>query len=275
MPPMILDIARLVGFGVVILALAYPLGLYMAKVYSGEKTWLTPALGPVERAAYRVAGIDPDEDMPWTVYAISLLIFNLVCFTILYLMLRFQGVLPLNPQHAVGMTPDLAFNTAVSFVGNTDWQAYAGEHQVSQLIQMAGLTWQMFVSTAVGATVLIALIRAFGRKGAKAIGNFWVDLTRMWLYVLLPICIVLGLVMVSQGAIQTLAGHVSVKTVEGATQTLSVGPVASMEAIKTLGVDGGGFFNANSAHPFEDPTPFTDLLQMPPVPLLPAAAAFT
>jgi K+-transporting ATPase ATPase A chain len=272
---MILDIARFVGFGVVILALAYPLGLYMAKVYSGEKTWLTPVLVPVERVVYRVAGIDPNEDMPWTAYAISLLIFNLVCFTILYLMLRFQGVLPLNPQHAVGMKPDLAFNTAVSFVGNTDWQAYAGETQVSQLTQMAGLTWQMFVSTAVGATVLIALIRAFGRKGAHAIGNFWVDLTRSWLYILLPICVVLGLVMVSQGTVQTLAARVSVRTVEGATQTLSVGPVAATEAIKTLGVDGGGVFNANSAHPFENPTPLTNWIEMLAVLVIPAGLVFT
>ena len=275
MPSMWVDIARLVGFGVVTLVLAYPLGLYMAKVFTGEKTWLTPVLAPAERIVYRAAGINPDEDMHWTVYAVSLLIFNLVCFAIMYLLLRFQGVLPLNPTQAVGMRPDLAFHTAVSFVANTDMQSYAGETAVSHLVQMAAITWQMFVSTAVGAAVVIALIRAFGRKEAKAIGNFWVDLTRMWLYVLLPICVVLGLVMVSQGTIQTLAGHVSVKTVEGATQTLSVGPVASMEAIKTLGVDGGGFFNANSAHPFEDPAPFTDLLEMLAVLVIPAALVFT
>jgi K+-transporting ATPase ATPase A chain len=271
----VLDIARLIGFGVVVLLFAYPLGLYMARVFSGERTWLTPVLAPVERVVYRLAGIDPDQDMPWTVYAISLLVFNFACFAILYLMLRFQGVLPLNPTHAVGMRPDLAFNTAVSFVANTDMQAYAGETAVSHLVQMAGITWQMFISTAVGAAVLIALIRAFGRKQANAIGNFWVDLTRMWLYVLLPICVVLALAMMSQGTVQTLAGQVGVKTVEGATQTLRVGPIASMEAIKTLGVDGGGFFNANSAHPFENPTPLTDWLQMLTVIVIPAGLVFT
>jgi K+-transporting ATPase ATPase A chain len=173
------------------------------------------------------------------------------------------------------MRPDLAFHTAVSFVANTDMQSYAGETAVSHLVQMAGITWQMFVSTAVGAAVLIALIRAFGRKEAKAIGNFWVDLTRMWLYVLLPICVVLALAMMSQGTVQTLAGQVGVKTVEGATQTLRVGPIASMEAIKTLGVDGGGFFNANSAHPFENPTPLTDWLEMLTVIVIPAGLVFT
>jgi K+-transporting ATPase ATPase A chain len=270
-----LDIARLIGYGVLLLGLSYPLGLYMAKVFSGERTWLTPVMAPVERVVYRIAGIDPAKEMPWTVYAVSLLLFNFACFTILYLLLRLQGVLPLNPTAAVGMSPDLAFNTAVSFVTNTNWQAYAGETGASHLIQMAGFTWQNFISAATGATVAIALIRGLVRKEARTIGNFWVDLTRTWLYVLLPISIVLGLAMVSQGAVQTLAGSVNATTVQGATQAIHVGPVASQEAIKMLGTNGGGFFNANSAHPFENPTPFTDWLQMLAIFVVPAGLTFT
>jgi potassium-transporting ATPase potassium-binding subunit len=272
---MAFDIARLVGYGVVLLGVAFPLGLYIAKVFSGEKTWLTPVLAPVERVVYRVAGIDPDNEMPWTVYAISLLLFNFACFTILYLMLRFQGVLPLNPTNAVGMAPNVAFNTAVSFVTNTNWQAYAGETGVSHLIQMAGFTWQNFISAGTGIAVAIAFIRGLTRKEARAIGNFWVDLTRAWLYVLVPVCLVLALVYVSQGVPQTLAGRVDVTTVQGATQAISIGPVASQEAIKELGTNGGGFFNANSAHPFENPTPLTDFLQVLSVLAIPAALTFT
>jgi K+-transporting ATPase ATPase A chain len=272
---MALDIARLIGYGVILLGIAYPLGLYMAKVFSGEKTWLTPVVDPLERAVYRIAGIDSGHEMPWTVYAISLLLFNFACFTILYLLLRFQGILPLNPTQAVGMSPELAFNTAVSFVTNTNWQAYAGESGASHLIQMAGLTWQNFISGATGIAVAVALIRGLTRKEVRAIGNFWVDLTRTWLYILLPISIVLALVMVSQGAVQTLAGQVDATTVQGATQAIRVGPVASQEAIKMLGTNGGGFFNANSAHPFENPTPFTDWLQMLSILVIPAGLTFT
>ena len=272
---MVFDIARLVGYGAVLIGIAYPLGLYMARVFTGERTWLTPVLAPVEHIVYRIVGIDQNNEMPWTVYAISLLLFNFACFTILYLLLRFQGILPLNPTQAAGMSPDLAFNTAVSFVTNTNWQAYAGETGASHLIQMAGLTWQNFISGATGIAVAIALIRGLTRKEVKAIGNFWVDLTRTWLYVLLPISIVLALVMVSQGAVQTLAGQVDATTVQGATQAIRVGPVASQEAIKVLGTNGGGFFNANSAHPFENPTPFTDWLQMLSILVIPAGLTFT
>jgi K+-transporting ATPase ATPase A chain len=271
---MAFDIARLVGYGVVLLGIAYPLGLYMAKVFSGEKTWLTPVLAPVERLVYRAAGIDPSNEMPWTVYAISLLLFNFACFTILYLLLRFQGLLPLNPTHAVGMTPSVAFNTAVSFVTNTNWQAYAGETGASHLIQMAGFTWQNFISAGTGISVAIALIRGLTRKEVRAIGNFWVDLTRAWLYVLVPVCIVLALAYVSQGVPQTLAGPVSATGVQGAAQSISVGPVASQEAIKGFGTNGGGFFNANSAHPFENPTPFSDFLQVLSVLAIPAGLTF-
>ncbi len=272
---MAFDIARLAGYGVVLLAIAYPLGLYMAKVFAGERTWLTPVLAPVERIVYRAAGIDPNNEMPWSVYAISLLLFNFACFTILYLMLRFQGFLPLNPTHAVGMSPGVAFNTAVSFVTNTNWQAYSGDTGASHLIQMAGLTWQNFISGATGITVAIALIRGLTRREVRAIGNFWVDLTRAWLYVLLPICIVLALAYVSQGVPQTLAGQVNATTVQGAAQTIDVGPVASQEAVKLLGTNGGGFFNANSAHPFENPTPFTDFLQVLSILAIPAGLTFT
>ncbi len=272
---MAFDIARLIGFVVLLTGIAVPLGLYMARVYQGEKTWLTPVLAPVERFVYRVGGVDPSGEMPWTVYAVSLLLFNFACFTILYAMLRFQGSLPLNPTGAVGMSPALAFNTAVSFVTNTNWQAYAGETGVSHLIQMAGFTWQNFISAATGITVAIALIRGLIRKESRTVGNFWVDLTRTWLYVLLPICLVLAVVFVSQGVVQTMAGSVSATTVQGATQTMSVGPVASQEAVKVLGTNGGGFFNANSAHPFENPTPLTDLLQMLAILAIPAGLTFT
>lgn len=269
-----LDIARLAGFGVVLVAVSYPLGLYMARVFTGGRTWLTPVLAPVERFVYRVAGVDPDTEMPWTVYAASLLLFNFACFTILYLLLRLQGVLPLNPTHAAGMAPAIAFNTAVSFVTNTNWQAYAGETGVSHLIQMAGFTWQNFISAATGIAVALAFIRGLTRKESRTVGNFWVDLTRSWLYVMLPICVVLALVYVSQGAVQTLAGSVDAKTVEGVTQAIHLGPVASQEAIKLLGTNGGGFFSANSAHPFENPTPLTDFLQILSVLAIPAGLTF-
>jgi K+-transporting ATPase ATPase A chain len=271
----LLDVARLIGYGVVLVGVAYPLGLYMARVFSGERTWLTPVLAPVERGVYRLAGIDPGNEMPWTVYAVSLLLFNFACFSILYLMLRFQGVLPLNPTQAVGMSPDVAFNTAVSFVSNTNWQAYAGETGASHLLQMAGFTWQNFISAATGVTVAIALIRGLTRREVRTIGNFWVDLTRTWLYVMVPVCIVLALVYVSQGVPQTLAGQVNATTLEGATQAIRVGPVASQEAIKEFGTNGGGFFNANSAHPFENPTPLTDLLQVLSILAIPAGLTFT
>jgi K+-transporting ATPase ATPase A chain len=269
-----LDIARLVGYGLVLIAVAYPLGLYMARVFAGERTWLTPVLAPVERLVYKVAGVDPGTEMPWTGYAVSLLLFNFACFTILYLMLRLQGALPLNPTGAGGMSPSIAFNTAVSFVTNTNWQAYAGETGVSHLAQMVGLTWQNFISAATGVSAALALVRGLTRAETRTVGNFWVDLTRTWLYVMLPICVVLSLVYVSQGAVQTLAGTVTASTIQGATQTIHVGPVASQEAVKLLGTNGGGFFNANSAHPFENPTPLTDFLQVLSILAIPAGMTF-
>lgn len=270
-----LDIARLVGYGAVLLGIAYPLGLYMARVFVGEHTWLTPVLAPIERLIYRVAGVDPSWEMPWTGYAVSLLLFNFACFVILYLMLRLQGVLPLNPTQAGAMSPSIAFNTAVSFVTNTNWQTYSGETGVSHLVQMAGLTWQNFISGATGIAVALALIRGLTRRESRTVGNFWVDLTRTWLYVMLPACLVLSLVYVSQGVTQTLAGTVTATTVQGAAQTIHLGPVASQEAIKELGTNGGGFFNANSSHPFENPTPLTDLLQVLSIFAIPAGLTFT
>jgi K+-transporting ATPase ATPase A chain len=268
------DVARLLGYLVVLAGVSYPLGLYMARVYQGERTWLTPVLAPVERLVYRVAGVDPGSEMPWTGYAVSLLLFNFACFVILYLMLRLQGLLPLNPTQAGGMSPSIAFNTAVSFVTNTNWQAYVGETAVSHLVQMAGLTWQNFISGATGVAAALALVRGLTRKEVRTVGNFWVDLTRTWLYVMLPICLVLALVYVSQGAVQTLAGQVTATTVQGNAQAIHLGPVASQEAIKLLGTNGGGFFGANSAHPFENPTPLTDFLQVLSVLAIPAGLTF-
>lgn len=272
---MVFDILRLCGYGVLLIAVAYPLGLYMARVFTGERTWLTPVLAPVERFVYRAAGVDPRTEMAWTGYAISLLLFNFACFTILYLLLRFQGVLPLNPASTPGMSSDVAFNAAVSFVTNTNWQAFAGETGASHLVQMIGFTWQNFVSAATGIAVAMAFMRGLVRKEACEVGNFWVDLTRAWLYVLLPVCLVLTLVYVAQGVPQTLTGDVVATTIEGPAQTIRLGPVASQEAIKEFGTNGGGFYNANSAHPFENPTPFTDLLQVLSVLAIPAGLTFT
>jgi K+-transporting ATPase ATPase A chain len=269
-----LDIARIALFCLLTVGIGLLLGGYLKRVFEGERTGLTPVLAPVERLVYRTAGIDPTTEMPWSSYAASLLVFNFACFVILYVLLRLQGVLPLNPTGAPGMSSDLAFNTAVSFVTNTNWQAYAGETGVSHLSQMLGLTWQNFISAATGIAAAVAFVRGLVRRETKLIGNFWVDLTRSWLYVLLPVSVVLALVFVSQGAVQTLAGEVGAKTLEGATQVIRLGPVASQEAIKMLGTNGGGFFNANSAHPFENPTPLTDFLQVLAIFAIPSGLVF-
>ncbi|HEX9094156.1 MAG TPA: potassium-transporting ATPase subunit KdpA [Coriobacteriia bacterium] len=271
---MITDVLRIVLFCVLVVGVGYVLGAYMNRVYAGERTWLTPVLAPVERLVYRAAGVDPGTEMPWTAYAASLLVFNFACFVVLYALLRLQGSLPLNPTGAVGMAPDVAFNTAVSFVSNTNWQAYLPEDGVSHLTQMLGLTWQNFISAATGIAAAVALIRGLVRRESKHVGNFWVDLTRSWLYVLLPGAVVLALVFASQGVVQTLSGEAVARTLEGATQVMRVGPVASQEAIKMLGTNGGGFFGANSAHPFENPTPLTDLLQTLAIFAIPAGLTF-
>ncbi len=246
----------------ILLLLVKPLGGYMTRVFSGERTLLSYVLRPVERGLYRLAGTDEREDQHWTTYSVSLLLFSLAGFIVLYALQRLQAGLPYNPASMTAVGPELSFNTATSFVTNTNWQNYGGESTMSYLVQMAGLTVQNFVSAATGIAIAIALIRAFSRASGKAIGNFWVDMTRATLYVLLPICIVLTLVYVYLGVPQTLGPYVDATTLEGAKQTIAVGPVASQLAIKMLGTNGGGFFNANSAHPFENPDAISNLIQM-------------
>lgn len=257
----------------IVLVLVKPLGAYMTRVFSGERTFLSPVLVPIERGLYAVAGTNEREDQHWTSYAFALLIFNLLGTLLLYGLLRFQDILPLNPAGMAAVGPELSFNTAVSFVTNTNWQNYGGESTMSYLSQMAGLTVQNFMSAATGMAIAVALIRAFSRASGKAIGNFWVDMIRATLYVLLPICIVLTLVYVWLGVPQTLGAYVEATTLEGAKQTIAVGPVASQLAIKMLGTNGGGFFNANSAHPFENPDAISNLIQM--VSIFTIGAAFT
>ncbi|HVV94460.1 MAG TPA: potassium-transporting ATPase subunit KdpA [Hyphomicrobiales bacterium] len=249
-------------FCALVVALVKPLGGYMARVFGGDRTLLSPLLRPVERGFYTAAGVDPEAEQHWTRYAAAMLAFNLSGFVLLYALQRLQALLPLDPQGFGAVAPDLAFDTAISFVTNTNWQNYAGESTMSHLVQMAGLTVQNFVSAATGMALAVALIRGFARRSAKTIGNFWADLTRATLYVLLPLSVVVALVLMWQGVPQTLAPSVDATTLEGAHQTIALGPVASQEAIKMLGTNGGGFFNANSAHPFENPTPFANLIEM-------------
>jgi K+-transporting ATPase ATPase A chain len=249
-------------FVAVVIALARPVGGFMTKVFAGERNFLSPVLGPVERAIYRVSGVDEKTEQHWVTYGVAMLLFSLVGLLVLYAMERFQAVLPFNPQGQAAVPADLAFNTAASFTTNTNWQNYGGESTMGYLVQMAGLTFHNFVSAAVGIALAVALTRGFARASAKTVGNFWVDLTRCTLYILLPICIVYALVLVWQGVPQTLGPYVDATTLEGAKQTIAVGPVASQEAIKMLGTNGGGFFNANSAHPFENPTPLSNFIEM-------------
>jgi K+-transporting ATPase ATPase A chain len=251
----------LIFFGLV-LALVKPLGVYMAQVFNGGPTFLDKVVGPVERIIYRLCWIDPKQEQHWTTYTVAMLLFNGVGVLLLFVLLRLQHLLPLNPQGLGAVAPDLSFNTAVSFVTNTNWQSYAGESTLGYLVQMVGLTVQNFVSAATGIAVAVALIRGFARHSTNTLGNFWSDLVRGTLYILLPISIVLALVMVWQGTPQNLDPYTTVTTLEGTTQTIAQGPVASQEAIKMIGTNGGGFFNANSAHPYENPTPLTNMLQM-------------
>ncbi|WP_395448493.1 potassium-transporting ATPase subunit KdpA [Aminobacter sp. UC22_36] len=253
---------QIAAFCAIIILLVKPLGGYMTRVFNGERTLLSPVLGHVERVLYRLAGTSEREDQHWTGYAAAMLSFNIAGFLLLYMMQRFQGSLPFNPAAMAAVPPELSFNTAVSFVTNTNWQNYGGESTMSYLVQMAGLTVQNFVSAATGIAVGMALIRGFARASGKSIGNFWVDLTRSTLYVLLPLCVVLTLAYVWLGVPQTIGSYVAATTVEGAQQTIAVGPVASQLAIKMLGTNGGGFFNANSAHPFENPDAIANFIQM-------------
>ncbi|WP_018237458.1 potassium-transporting ATPase subunit KdpA [Ensifer sp. BR816] len=251
----------LVFCGIVTL-LVKPLGGYMTRVFNGERTLLSWIFGPVERGLYAVAGTSEREEQHWTTYAAALLFFNLAGFLLLYVLQRLQGALPFNPAGMAAVPPELAFNTAVSFMTNTNWQNYGGESTMSYLVQMAGLTVQNFVSAATGIAIAVALIRGFARASVKSIGNFWVDLTRATLYVLLPLCVLLTLVYVYLGMPQTLGAYVEATTLEGAQQTIALGPVASQIAIKMLGTNGGGFFNANAAHPFENPDAISNFIQM-------------
>lgn len=255
----------------IVIALVKPLGLYMAGVFSGERNFLSP----IERGFYAAAGVDPRAEQGWLAYALSVLVFSMAGFAALYGILRLQFYLPLNPQGVAGMGPDLAFNTAVSFVTNTNWQSYGGETTLSHFSQMAGLTVQNFVSAAAGIAIALALTRAFARSGSKTVGNFWVDLTRATLYVLLPLSILVALAFVAMGLPQTLEVSVTATTLEGAQQTIALGPVASQEAIKQLGTNGGGFMNANAAHPFENPNAIANYLNIVAMLSISAALVYT
>ncbi len=258
-------------FSAIIVGVTRPVGGFMTTVNSGGRTFLSPVFRPVERGTYRLLGIDETQEQNWVSYAVAMLVFKVVCFLALYALERLQSVLPLNPDGQSPITPDLAYNTAVSFLTNTNWQSYGGETTMSYLVQMAGLTVQNFASAAAGIALAIAVIRGFSRRSAKSIGNFWVDMVRVTLYVLLPLSVAIALFYVWQGVPQTFSGHIDVTTLEGAKQTIAIGPVASQEAIKILGTNGGGFFNANSAHPFENPTALTNFVQIISIFLIGAA----
>jgi K+-transporting ATPase ATPase A chain len=289
---------------VVLVALAKPLGIFMANVYEGQRTFLSPVVRPIERLVYKIAGVDEQSEVDWKRYAVGVLVFNLIGFAFVYLLQRLQGVLPLNPADMAAVSPDSSFNTAVSFATNTNWQGYGGESTMSYLTQMLGLGVQNFVSAASGMAVLVALIRGFARRQSKTIGNFWVDLTRSTVYILLPLSLLLAIVLMSQGVVQTFAPYKGVELVEPVTadvpvkddagdpvvdaagkpvtkatefkeQTLPLGPAASQVAIKQLGTNGGGFFNVNSAHPYENPTPLSNFLEVLSILLIGAALCYT
>jgi K+-transporting ATPase ATPase A chain len=275
---------QLVLYMVVLIALAKPLGSFMARVYQGERTFLDPVFRPVERVIYRLCGVHPDEEMNWKIYAIAMMLFNTLGLLAVYALQRLQGFLPLNPQGFGAVSPDSSWNTAISFATNTNWQGYGGETTMSYLTQMLALTVQNFLSAATGMAVLAALIRGIARRTSKTVGNFWVDLTRTTLYILLPLAIVEALLLVSQGVVQTFGSYQTVALLQPTAdasgkavtqQVLAVGPAASQIAIKQLGTNGGGFFNVNSAHPFENPTPLSNFIEMLSILLIPAALCYT
>jgi potassium-transporting ATPase potassium-binding subunit len=257
-----------------VLAAAYPIGAFMADVFDNRRTFLTPLVGPVERAFYRLAGVDPEAEQKWHEYTLSMVVFGGGCLFALYAFLRLQAYLPLNPQGFPGVPPDLAFNIAVSFITNANWQAYGGETTLSHLSQMAGLTANNFLDSAAATAIAIALTRALARNESPTVGNFWVDMTRATLYILLPLSLVVALAFAAMGVPQTLSASVEATTLEGAKQAMSIGPVASQEAIKLIGDNGGGFFNANSAHPFENPSVWSNMLQNCSQLVLPVALVF-
>jgi K+-transporting ATPase ATPase A chain len=262
-------------FCLILLALVRPVGVYLARVLEGQRTWLDPVLRPLERLIYRLSGVDASQEMNWRQYACALLGFSAVSLLVTYGIERLQGLLPWNPQHLAAVGPDLAWNTAASFTTNTNWQSYVPETTMSYLTQMAALATHNFFSAAVGIAVAVALIRGIKRTNSESIGNFWVDATRSILYVLLPASLLYALLLVGQGVPQNLHAYTTAHTLENQTQTIAQGPVASQEAIKMLGTNGGGFFNANSAHPFENPTPFSNLLQMLSIFIIPAGLTYT
>jgi K+-transporting ATPase ATPase A chain len=262
-------------FCLAIIVCVKPLGLYMARLFEGERTFLSPVLGPVERGIYRLCGVKPGQEQHWTTYTIAMLAFSIAGFLSLYLMQRLQAVLPYNPQGMAAVTPDLSFNTSISFITNTNWQSYGGETTLGYLVQMLGLTVHNFLSAATGIALALALIRGFARRSAKTVGNFWVDVTRCTLYVLLPMSILMALFLVWQGVPQNLGAYTQAMGLEGVKQMIAQGPVASQEAIKMLGTNGGGFFNVNSAHPFENPTGLTDFVEMWSILVISAALTYT
>ena len=264
--------AQIIVVLALVLATAIPLGGLIASVYAGTDNFLSPVLRPVERGFYRLAGVDEKREQSWYLYAVAMIAFSIAGFLSLYAIQRFQNVLPLNPQGFDAVAPNLAFNTSISFITNTNWQNYGGETTMSHLTQMLGLTVHNFLSAATGLAMAFALVRAFARSSVTTVGNFWVDVTRITLYVLLPMSIILALVFVALGIPQTLAGSVDVTTLEGVKQTISMGPMASQEAIKELGTNGGGFMNANSAHPFENPNAWTNILQIWALLVIPVAS---
>jgi K+-transporting ATPase ATPase A chain len=266
---------QFVAFLAVLLLLMQPLGLYIARVVEGEKTFLDPVLRPIERFFYRVCGIHAEREMNWQQYSVAMLLVSFVSLLLTYVIERMQGLLPWNPQHLAGVSPALAFNTAVSFTTNTNWQSYTPETTMSYFTQMVGLAYHNFLSAAIGIAVAVALVRGIARKQSNTIGNFWVDTTRIILWILLPICLMVAPVLISQGVIQNLKPYTAITTLQHGSQTLAQGPVASQEVIKELGTNGGGFFNANSAHPFENPSPFSNFIEMILILLIPAALTVT
>jgi K+-transporting ATPase ATPase A chain len=267
-------ILQFVIFLVVIIAVTKPLGIYITRIFSNERTFLSGILAPLERLIYRLCRIQPDQEMRWTLYSISMIGFSAVSMILLYLIMRLQNILPFNPAGMPPVAPDLSFNTAVSFTTNTNWQAYSGESTMSYFTQMAGLAFHNFTSAAVGICIAVAVVRGFARSSAQTLGNFWADFIRCCLYILLPLAIVGTIFFVSQGVIQNLNPNQTITTLEGGKQTITMGPVASQEIIKMVGTNGGGFFNANSAHPFENPTPLSNFVQVILIFLIPASLTY-
>lgn len=268
------DVLLIILFLLIVTIAAIPVGKYMSMVLTGKKTFMTPLIRPIENFLYRICSIDESQEMTWRRYAYALIIFNIIGITFLFILQLIQNFLPLNPAQLSSVRWDTALNTAISFTTNTNWQSYAGESTMSYLTQMIGMTVQNFLSASVGISALLVLIRGFTRQNSSTVGNFWADITRTSLYILLPIAIIFALILASQGVVQTVGPYVTAHTLEGVNQTIALGPVASQEAIKMLGSNGGGFFNANSAHPFENPNGLTNILESFAILLIPISIVF-